>query len=696
MLEEVWYTVDGERTLAYKYSYASNGALLVFEDCLNGDITYYTYTKHGQLQSVNTYNENDELTRSSVYFRYDEANGTLEYTCVLFSYMLGDEARESSYWTSYEYNNDDLLWLYWIYLPKETTGLVWFDYDESGRLAQKEINFDNGTSSFDNQIEITYKASNNTSLSTMVDSYKSTVGTQETVYTYTYDDNGNITCISYGGENEITYEYDNLGQLIRENNSLLNRTYKYEYDTAGNIKKKSVYTLTPKDVEPTDLIYTYAYGYSSESWCDQLVSFNGDNITYDALGNPDIYYNGFDFDWIGRRLVGATYGNKEISFTYDDTGIRQSKTVNGVTTNYYWLGSMLVAEETAGNVTVYLYDDTGAPIGFQYRTPGYAEDVWDTYLYEKNLQGDIIAVYNLAGTKLVSYTYDAWGNFTTTYHNGGEYTPAASNPYTYRGYYYDTDLGLYYLMSRYYDSNIGRFINADDIDYLGANGDLTSYNLYAYCSNNPVMYTDETGHASGSFWKRFIGATIGIALGVTAIVAVAMSGGTLLVPTLVGVAAGAGINLASQGVANLRNGKDFFEDINWWNVAIGAAAGALFGTGAGGLWGTIATGALSNASMSALDGQNWADIGINSIVGGLAAAVGYGVGKYISNKLLNINTNLGYGDYVNMARVDGAGILKRNAIAFISKAYTLGPNILSGATRGISNFAGKLLGGLNK
>ncbi len=74
-------------------------------------------------------------------------------------------------------------------------------------------------------------------------------------------------------------------------------------------------------------------------------------------------------------------------------------------------------------------------------------------------------------------------------------TTATKNPFTYRGYYYDCDLELYYLQSRYYDSVVGRFISADGSEYLGANGDLNSYNLYAYCSNNPVMYTDPSGHS---------------------------------------------------------------------------------------------------------------------------------------------------------------------------------------------------------
>ena len=140
-----------------------------------------------------------------------------------------------------------------------------------------------------------------------------------------------------------------------------------------------------------------------------------------------------------------------------------------------------------------------------------ASSTWQIFWYEKNLQGDIVAVYSDAGTKLISYTYDAWGNFRTYYANGGATSKATLNPFTYRGYYYDADLGLYYLNSRYYDSVVGRFISSDSTGYLGANGDLNSYNLYAYCSNNPVMYVDPSGHVI--FAPIVIGALIGAAVG---------------------------------------------------------------------------------------------------------------------------------------------------------------------------------------
>ena len=99
------------------------------------------------------------------------------------------------------------------------------------------------------------------------------------------------------------------------------------------------------------------------------------------------------------------------------------------------------------------------------------------------LQGDIVAIYGEGGSYIGGYTYDAWGNATVVYADGILSTDMAMlriyNPFRYRGYYYDVETGLYYLQSRYYNPEWGRFINADDISYLGANGDLEGYNLFA-------------------------------------------------------------------------------------------------------------------------------------------------------------------------------------------------------------------------
>ena len=119
-----------------------------------------------------------------------------------------------------------------------------------------------------------------------------------------------------------------------------------------------------------------------------------------------------------------------MSFTYDDEGIMTSKTVNSVTTNYYYQGSLLYAEETNSQITVYIYDENGAPIGFMYRGADYGNGVWDIYAFEKNIQGDVVAVYNAStGVKLVTYKYDAWGNTTVAYSNNGANTTAVNDSY---------------------------------------------------------------------------------------------------------------------------------------------------------------------------------------------------------------------------------------------------------------------------
>ncbi len=182
-----------------------------------------------------------------------------------------------------------------------------------------------------------------------------------------------------------------------------------------------------------------------------------------------------------------------VTYTYNDEGIRTGKTVNGVTHTYHLSGSQIIAEEIGNELFVYMYDADGSPIGMQYTNTSYTDGVFDVYWYEKNLQGDIIYVCDEAGNKVISYTYDAWGNVTATYSNGGASTSARYNPFKYRGYYHDSETGFYYLNSRYYDSATGRFISADG--YVSTGTGMLGYNMFAYCNNNPVNYYDPTGES---------------------------------------------------------------------------------------------------------------------------------------------------------------------------------------------------------
>lgn len=128
----------------------------------------------------------------------------------------------------------------------------------------------------------------------------------------------------------------------------------------------------------------------------------------------------------------------------------------------------------------------------------------NNYLFKKNLQGDIIEIWGTADgssrsdfRKLVTYTYDAWGNITSMVDTTDNwYRVGTANPFRYRGYYYDNESGLYYLQSRYYDPVTGRFLNADAHEFLGATETPTGYNLYSYCDNNYINDTDPSGNIS--------------------------------------------------------------------------------------------------------------------------------------------------------------------------------------------------------
>jgi RHS repeat-associated protein len=130
------------------------------------------------------------------------------------------------------------------------------------------------------------------------------------------------------------------------------------------------------------------------------------------------------------------------------------------------------------------------------------------YYYIRNVQSDIIGLFDKTGTQIVSYTYDTWGKLISTTGSLAS-TVGVKNPYLYRGYRYDTETGLYYLQSRYYNPEWGRFINADGI--IGQTGQLLGHNLFAYCGNNPINNQDKSGFLyGGSLFNGVLGGAGGI------------------------------------------------------------------------------------------------------------------------------------------------------------------------------------------
>ncbi len=126
------------------------------------------------------------------------------------------------------------------------------------------------------------------------------------------------------------------------------------------------------------------------------------------------------------------------------------------------------------------------------------------------MQGDVIAIVDSNAETVARYSYDAWGVPTITQDTSGCQI-ATINPFRYRGYYFDEEIGLYYLQSRYYDANIGRFVNGDDVYCCMVCGQAYSNNAYSYCANDCVNGKDETGFIP---WRVIIAVSAGIALGV--------------------------------------------------------------------------------------------------------------------------------------------------------------------------------------
>ena len=190
--------------------------------------------------------------------------------------------------------------------------------------------------------------------------------------------------------------------------------------------------------------------------------------------------------WQGRQLTKAVK-DKTVTFTYDSEGIRTSKSDGTNTTKYLLNGTQILAQTTNGKTLSFFYDQQGNRVGM-------ADSSNHFYYYIYNLQGDVIALADASTGKLAAtYTYDAWGKIVKI--NGQNPEDVAStnianiNPFRYRGYYYDTETSLYYLNSRYYDPDTGRFISADG----QLNEGVLGYNMFAYCENNPVNGSDPDG-----------------------------------------------------------------------------------------------------------------------------------------------------------------------------------------------------------
>ena len=432
------------------------------QDGVNNETITYTYDLADRLVQI----QNSNLFKTK--YTYDNNSNVNSR-----KYLL-NELEET---INYKYDRDNRI----NYLSLSNAKDLFYHYDRLSRIVKKELRSGENTYITEYEYENT-DTSNRTT--TSIETVKN--GTEE--LNYTYDAKGNIETISEGEVQTHKYYYDSLDQLIREDNKKLNKTITYTYDTGGNLLHKKEYAYTESNLgEETG---TINYSYENTNWKDQLTSYNGKAITYDNIGNP-LTYDGNTYTWQnGRQLTGISNTAKEqtITYKYNDEGIRTEKVVNGIASKYYLEGTKVIYEMTGTNLSYYQYDEQGNIIGMQYNGT--------QYYYIKNLQGDIIGILDNELNQVVKYDYDSWGKvIAITDATGTEITDQSHigniNPYRYRSYRYDSETGLYYLQSRYYNPEWGRFINGDN--YGGKVGNLLSHNIYIYCLNNPINMSDQTG-----------------------------------------------------------------------------------------------------------------------------------------------------------------------------------------------------------
>ena len=516
-------------TPAVSYKYDAMGSLVETEDLLN-NISFKT-----QYDLINRVTGVTSSDGGEYRISYDDQNridATLEK---IAGVTLKNE---------YQYSDTSII----EGIKLNGSQILTYDWDDLTRMTSRTLKL---TAPFTTQY--TYlKGSNAGGETTLVAEIKNGGET----LSYTYDQFGNIVSVSQNGTVVESYEYDGLNQLIKVTNGA--NVTEYAYDAGGNL------TSVKLNGEVQD-----TYGYTDAGWKDLLTSFNGQAITYDEIGNPLTYRDGYQFTWQnGRRLASISHGNDSISYTYDPDGIRTSKTVNGTTTKYHVMNGTLLGQTKGSDTIVFLYDEKGNKYGFDYNGT--------KYYYIFNVQGDVIGILNQSGSQIVSYQYDPWGKVLSV--SGSEASTIGQiNPIRYRGYYYDTETGFYYLQSRYYDPTVRRFLNVDS--QLAGTAQVQGYNLFAYCLNNPIMMIDKTGN-----WPKWVDGVLTTLSGIGQVIAgFAVGVGTSW--SGVGVVGG-GFMIANGGAAiwsgisqivNDVSGSNYHEE-NYIRTGARAVGNAIAGT----------------------------------------------------------------------------------------------------------------------
>lgn len=571
-----------------RYQYDAYGTLEKETDLVNGRIDRDQYDMTGRLVQSSTLEKNTgvsgEPTEANThtvqsleigydsYDRVDSLVQRLEGSKAKTGFIYGDASKAQRPGLAYGLTVDGV----------QRQSLT---YDAMARRTKETVTLPGGQT---RENRFVYGTINHL---TDTDSLLSSMSNGTDSWSYEYDNAGNITKITSGAKS-ISYVYDELNQLIRENNGVLGTTVLYTYDIAGNMTTRKTYaytTGTPQTLQKSD-----GFTYRTGGWKDQLMSWNGQPYAYDAGGNPTVL-RGVALTWgEGRRLKKVSLSWGDVTFAYDSDGKRVRKSSSGVDTKYFYNGNMLsgLVKTTTGSAgttktTVqFVYDAEGKPLLL--RLNGKTD-----YFYLYNGLGDVVGLIDSSNKVVVRYQYDSWGKVTSSEDTSGV-SLATLNPFRYRRYIYDPETGLYYLGSRYYDPEVGRFVNADDFETLTYQMDsVQGKNLYQYCFNNPVNMED--GDGGWPKWVTQVAIGVGaIVIGAVAVAATAATGGvaaTFAVAVTAGAktAAMSGVIGAVVGASTSVIGNRISTG-SWKNSAKIALNGAVDGFASGFMTGGIMAG----------------------------------------------------------------------------------------------------------
>lgn len=476
-------------------------------------------------------------------FEYDNSNRLIRAYCQ-GAYGGVDDVR-------YTYDNNSRIIREDNYKSYSSSHTYVFSYDENGKINER----------FDYEYTLGEPV---TLLSSSLVVYDENSGTYYSTgnynwhytyeYSYVYDNNGNITHVYDGLDNSTRsllarYSYDNAGQIIREDNSIDNKTYTYTYDAGGNIVQKNEYAYMLDNLGTLTNSVVYSY---DTTWKDKLINYDGKQITYDNIGNPLTYSSANNnneefrtYEWDGKHLISCSVFNcnnnpntnykNEYYYDYEGNISRiityDYNVSNGEyiidysdprTTEFTWKDGKLVYQcvnpsdisatqpndyapynyEQDAIITIrYLYDENDEVYGF-------ITNRNRLFYYQKNLQGDITGIIQPSSQKcFLTYSYDAYGKLSYELHYSGITEMLAAmellgyNALAYRGYTFDYITSMYYLHTRFYVAEWGRFLNADT--YFDTGTSVIGTNVFAYCNNNPVNGVDPTGEYNSTLAKKY-------------------------------------------------------------------------------------------------------------------------------------------------------------------------------------------------